>query len=97
MSFIKDQATIDRELFGKITSGSNFIFGENKEWINKFVARAPYRFQYPVQVLHVAVDPAAGAESSDYVIGTMTYENNNKVVSFTNPYNSQSSYAQNTE
>lgn len=81
ISFIKDQALVDRELFGKINSGTQFVF--NREWIQKLVARVPYKFVYPVQVLHTAVDPAGGANSSDFVIGTMAYENNMQVVTTT--------------
>jgi hypothetical protein len=76
---IKDQNLLDRETRGKINSGKNFVF--EKAWIQHFVARAPHKFLYPVQVIHTAIDPAAGAESSDYAIGSMAYENSMKVVS----------------
>lgn len=77
-SFIKDQALLDRETRGIINTGKNFVF--EKTWLQLFAARQPYKFVYPVQVIHMAVDPAAGAESSDYALGCMAYENCKKVV-----------------
>jgi hypothetical protein len=74
-----DKNVFNREAKGIIGGGKDFIF--QKRWIRAFMTRNPYQFQYTPTVLHCAIDPAGGAEGSDYAIGTMAYENSMKVVS----------------
>lgn len=78
--FVKDKALLDRETRGIINTGKQFLF--EKMWIHAFMGREPYKFNYPVQVIHTAIDPAGGGQSSDYAIGSMSMENSMKVVSF---------------
>ncbi len=75
--FIKDKALLERENQGRITSNKQFMF---KQWVEPFVGRPSFVFRNPVQVIHVAIDPAAGAESSDYAIGSLAYESGTRVV-----------------
>jgi hypothetical protein len=74
-----DKNVFNREAKGIIGGGKDFIF--HKRWIRAFMIRNPHHFQYIPQVLHCAIDPAGGAEGSDYAIGTLAYENSMKVVS----------------
>jgi len=75
---IQNKVTIARELHGKISSSRDLVF--KKPWINQFITRPPHIFQYNPQVIHVAIDPSGGGEGSDYVIGSMAFENSKKVV-----------------
>jgi hypothetical protein len=75
---MKDKSLVDRELKGIINSDKQYLF--KKPWIRAFMTRPVYQFQYTCQVIHCAVDPAGGAKGSDYVVGSLAYENGCKVV-----------------
>lgn len=78
--FVKDRSVNEREAKGKISSSRDFLF--KKPWIKAFDLRIPHRFVNNCQVIHCAIDPAGGGEGSDYVIGSMAYEDSKKVVKF---------------
>jgi len=75
---IKDKHTVNNELYGFVQTSHVYHF--SKPWIRAFVLRIPYQLRYMPQVIHCAVDPASTNTISDWVIGSMVYEEGRKVV-----------------
>lgn len=69
----------NREMGGQVQGHGQRVFKE--KWIKALIDKIMWQPMYPVQVIHTAIDPAGGGESSDWAICSVVFENGHVIVS----------------
>lgn len=80
MAMMGNAALAGREMGGQVLAIGQLVF--KKKWVDAWVSRSSWQPRYPVQVIHVAIDPSGGSSrTSDYAVCSLAFEEGQIIVS----------------